>query len=290
MAPFLPDDVLRGILRHLQPSCLIRASLVCKHWRGVVTDPCFLRRVVRAPVIGVFLNNPFFRANFIPVAAASAPTGVPGSLLRPPAVPWFVHDCRRGLVLLRNHARILVWDPASDDRVALPQPPVCNRFFSDFSTALLRGPNDEDGGSSIFCVAMAFIEDGVATGAWASHVTARAPASYVLWKEMPGAVVGEAAHWLLNGCRVLKLHAGGQQQQSSMTVLEPRDVPAVNEDNVQLMRTHDGELGLAAVTGLALRLWTLTRTGDQAVPSWTPCRTIRFDESLLGPRRGPSCL
>jgi hypothetical protein len=196
-----------------------------KHWRGVVvTDPCFLRRV-RAPVIGVFLNNPFFGANFIPAAAASAPNGVPGSLLRPPAVPWFVHDCRRGLVLLCNKARILVWDPASDDRVAVPQPPVCDRFFSGFSTALLRGPNDEDGESnSRFCVAMASIEDRVATGAvfssdtgaWGSHVTALAPDSYVLWKEMPGAVVGEAAHWWLNGCRVLELHAGGQQQQASM--------------------------------------------------------------------------
>ncbi|CAL4991293.1 unnamed protein product [Urochloa decumbens] len=54
------DDLLGEILLRVppQPSSLPRVSLVCKHWRRVVSDPWFLRRFcahhMKAPLLGFF--------------------------------------------------------------------------------------------------------------------------------------------------------------------------------------------------------------------------------------------
>jgi hypothetical protein len=56
----LHEDMLREILLRLppRPSSLLHASEVCKHWRGLVTDPRFLRRFRahqgKPPLLGVF--------------------------------------------------------------------------------------------------------------------------------------------------------------------------------------------------------------------------------------------
>ncbi|CAD6272396.1 unnamed protein product [Miscanthus lutarioriparius] len=46
-APELVDDLVCEILLRIpagQPECLVRASLVCKSWRHVISDPAFRRR------------------------------------------------------------------------------------------------------------------------------------------------------------------------------------------------------------------------------------------------------
>jgi hypothetical protein len=46
-APELVDDLVGEILLRIpagQPACLVRASLVCKSWRHVISDPAFRRR------------------------------------------------------------------------------------------------------------------------------------------------------------------------------------------------------------------------------------------------------
>ncbi|WVZ50341.1 hypothetical protein U9M48_001601 [Paspalum notatum var. saurae] len=59
-SPLEVDDLLREILLRVppQPSALPRASLVCKRWRRVVTDPRFLRCFCahhrKAPLVGYF--------------------------------------------------------------------------------------------------------------------------------------------------------------------------------------------------------------------------------------------
>ncbi|CAL4900151.1 unnamed protein product [Urochloa decumbens] len=45
--PELVDDLIGEILLRLkpgEPGCLVRASLVCKPWRRLVSDPAFRRR------------------------------------------------------------------------------------------------------------------------------------------------------------------------------------------------------------------------------------------------------
>ncbi|KAF8720087.1 hypothetical protein HU200_024865 [Digitaria exilis] len=45
--PELVDDLIGEILLRVEPvepACLVRASLVCKPWRRIVSDPAFRRR------------------------------------------------------------------------------------------------------------------------------------------------------------------------------------------------------------------------------------------------------
>lgn len=80
---FQPDDVLREILLRLppQPSSLLRAASVSKHWRAITADPRFLRRYRAhhggggAPILGVLHNNP--RAEGRIVAAGDPPERIP---------------------------------------------------------------------------------------------------------------------------------------------------------------------------------------------------------------------
>jgi hypothetical protein len=57
------DDLLREILLRLptQPSSLLRASLVCKRWLGLVKDPRFLCRFRahhgKPPLLGFFIDD-----------------------------------------------------------------------------------------------------------------------------------------------------------------------------------------------------------------------------------------
>lgn len=154
--------------------------------------------------------------------------------------------------------RIVVWDPMSHENHLVTRPPasVCDRFFYGLGMVLLPedGGGDDNAAGRGFRVAVALVEEGVAvgavyssgTGAWANHViTAPAPASSrVLWKEKPGAVVGDTVYSLLNDDRVLslELRAGGQQV---LSVLEPAagNVPSVYAQNAQLMTATAAPLG-----------------------------------------------
>lgn len=291
MVPPLPDDLIREILLRLppQPSSLLRASLVCKHWRSLVTDPRFTQRL-RASVLGVFFNNPPVPfPTFVP--AGDPPDRIPDSRFHPPGHSWLIRDCRRGRALLQNSKDLLVWDPLSPETHLVPRPPtsVCSRFFDGFGAVLLR--EDDDVASRSFRVAIALVNAGIAlasvyssdTGSWAYPVTAAAPTpSRVPWKEKPGAVVGDTVYWLLNDDRVLSLElytAGGGLPV--LTVLEPRNVPTVHAQNAQLMTTPDCMLGLASLTTSAMRLWTLEIDDDgHGTTSWTLRRTVLLDALL----------
>uniref|UniRef100_A0A0A9GSW0 F-box domain-containing protein n=1 Tax=Arundo donax TaxID=35708 RepID=A0A0A9GSW0_ARUDO len=85
--PSLPDDVISEILLRLphdDPSSLLRATLVCKLWLRIASDPHFLRRLRGlnpAPAILGFFRGP--RAPcFTAVTAAAfstAATAAPSS-------------------------------------------------------------------------------------------------------------------------------------------------------------------------------------------------------------------
>ncbi|CAO2180476.1 unnamed protein product [Urochloa humidicola] len=305
MAPFVPDDLLLQVFLRLprQPSCLLRASLVCKRWRGLVADPRFLRQL-RAPLLGVFLNIPPARACFFP--AGDPPDRVPASRFHRPPLPWLVRASRRGRVLLcDNGARFLVWDPVTNAQLFVPAPPVTTDdghylYSYGFGAVLLRGDDVTD---TSFRVAVAFVQAGVAfaavyssdTGAWAEahHVVvtaqdASAPASgSIPWVETPGAAAGDAVYWLLDNERLLslELHAGGGGGPRALAVAEPRNAWRAHGRNVKLMRTPGGELGLAAVTSTELRLWALEEAPDgSGAVSWTLHRTVLLDTLLPGAR------
>ncbi|TVU06349.1 hypothetical protein EJB05_49558, partial [Eragrostis curvula] len=132
------DDLLCEFLLCLppQPSSLPRASLVCKRWRRLVTDPGFRIRFRarhrKPPLIGVFEDQfgyHFFRSVMDP------PDLIPAERFLPPLGDddtdglevldqWRIFGCRHGCVLLFNRKRneIVLWDPLTGDFRAVAVP------------------------------------------------------------------------------------------------------------------------------------------------------------------------
>uniref|UniRef100_A0A0E0B7P9 F-box domain-containing protein n=1 Tax=Oryza glumipatula TaxID=40148 RepID=A0A0E0B7P9_9ORYZ len=161
------DDLLSEILLHLppRPSSLPRASLVCKRWRRLVTDPAFHRRF-RArhrnppPLIGVFedyLGYPFFRSVLDP------PDLIPRERFRlrlaeDEGGQWHFYGCRHGRLLLFNRAKneIVVWVPDTGDhrQVAVP-PEIDGKEKIIWNGAVLSAATADDGPFRVVLVGVA---------------------------------------------------------------------------------------------------------------------------------------
>ncbi|CAN6171617.1 unnamed protein product [Urochloa humidicola] len=131
--PVLVDDAVEEILLRLppaDPALLLRAALVCKRWRRIVSSPAFHRRFREfhrsAPMLGIFCRvfHPEFSGHrFVPTSAFSCP---PLAECRP---SWSVVDSRHGRVLVdtsdfySERNALVVWDPISDEQRRLPAPP-----------------------------------------------------------------------------------------------------------------------------------------------------------------------
>ncbi|RLN03302.1 hypothetical protein C2845_PM13G10540 [Panicum miliaceum] len=131
--PLDGEDILREILVRLptEHSSLPRASLVCKQWLRVISNPAFLRRY-RAHhgeplLLGVFVDNwgyPLFRS------IHDSPDRILRERFLLPVdewVPgqWGPDSCRHGRVLVFNQSRneAIVWDPATGERLYIAAPP-----------------------------------------------------------------------------------------------------------------------------------------------------------------------
>jgi hypothetical protein len=133
--PELTDDAVEEILLHLppgDPACLARASLVCKRWRRLLSDPAFRRRYRLSHGTRPFLG-------FIHVLKGDAPYAsrfVSTSGLRPAArdLPgWLVLDCRHGRALFATSSSpnvgshgdgavsLVVWNATTNEQRHLPR-------------------------------------------------------------------------------------------------------------------------------------------------------------------------
>uniref|UniRef100_K4A149 F-box domain-containing protein n=1 Tax=Setaria italica TaxID=4555 RepID=K4A149_SETIT len=88
----LPDDAVGEILRRLppdEPACLVRASLVCKSWRLLISEPDFLLRYHELH----------------------------------PTPLWLGFNCHHDRVLLHtmDPTCLVVWDPITNDKHFLPE-------------------------------------------------------------------------------------------------------------------------------------------------------------------------
>uniref|UniRef100_A0A8R7UNB3 F-box domain-containing protein n=1 Tax=Triticum urartu TaxID=4572 RepID=A0A8R7UNB3_TRIUA len=132
-APLDDENLLPEILLRLppQPSSLPRASLVCKRWRSLASDPGFLRRFRihhrrNPPLLGCFVQE-LHGISFLP--ALEAPNRVPPGRLSLEAAHlcrFRLLNCRHGFVLIYDGTRhqFLVWDPITGDQhhLAIPAP------------------------------------------------------------------------------------------------------------------------------------------------------------------------
>ncbi|CAN6212986.1 unnamed protein product [Urochloa humidicola] len=147
--PELTADLIGEIVLRLPPSdpaCLVRASLICNLWRGIISDRTFPRRYREfhrtAPVLGFFQNfyhGPNgYNLRFIPITGASP-------IPQPESNPFrssLVLDSRHGRVLLRDMDggfKFAVWDPISGHRQQLPEPSITYSYISPYNAAVLCG-------------------------------------------------------------------------------------------------------------------------------------------------------
>ncbi|CAO2149773.1 unnamed protein product [Urochloa humidicola] len=130
-SPLDDDDLLGEILLRMsrQPSSLPRLSLVCKHWRRIVSDPWFLRRFcayhLKAPLLGFFeqhhdendfVFNPIMEPpDRIPPQRFSLGRALAGT---GPGDQLLLRGCR--------HGRVILTDMSSSSRSSSNTVFVCN--------------------------------------------------------------------------------------------------------------------------------------------------------------------
>ncbi|KAI4986307.1 hypothetical protein ZWY2020_018937 [Hordeum vulgare] len=167
----LPDELVEEILLllpHDEPACLLRASLVCKTWTGIVSDRAFRRRLHELhgapPVLGFIHNwNDEVIPLFIPTIASSF------SLAAPHRQFWRAIDCRHGRALFISKPEgdgmqeLLLWEPITGVRQHVPVPTAYERTIFQPSAAVLcaaDGCDHRDCLGGPFCLVFVFsVED-----------------------------------------------------------------------------------------------------------------------------------
>ncbi|KAL6647774.1 hypothetical protein ACP70R_015211 [Stipagrostis hirtigluma subsp. patula] len=288
----LMDELVAEILVRVppdEPAHLVRAALVSKAWRRLLSDPAFLRRYRsfhRAPPLLGFLHNHYTGGagsvpSFIPTAPASPfPQRVFGH------ANWTALDCRHGRVLFHisgGWLNLIVWDPITGDRHALPEPSVpCGGCYNAAVLCAVRGCDHLDCHGGPFVVVLAgngstgrFLQALVYSseaGAWNASAYL-GPGYYLTCK--PSAVIRDDIFFVLVPWdTILRYNLG----KNCLSIIHPPEAHEY-EGGVALMPVEDGSLGLASVKWSRLCLWS--RNADtQEVSGWVKCRAIGLDRLI----------
>ncbi|XP_037454301.1 putative F-box/kelch-repeat protein At3g17280 [Triticum dicoccoides] len=303
-APLDDDDLLSEILLRLppQPSSLPRASLVCRRWRVLVSDPRFARRFRlhhrRNPPLLGFLHIGFRTRELSFLPALEPPNRVPPGRFSlkfgGDGDPFALLGCRHGLVLVYHASckQILVWDPVTADQHRIAVPP---RFARDdvISGAVLRAAGD----AQHFHVALTVLDDedkqhrralacvySSETGLWGDLVSTLLPceasASMRLISCKAAVLVRNSLYWVLFGNLDGFLEFDLERQVLAV-IRMPMDLVAKGSYDICVMQAEDGGLGLFCVLQLdyIAQLWK-RKTDCHGVASWVLGRTIELDKLI----------
>uniref|UniRef100_A0A453N347 F-box domain-containing protein n=1 Tax=Aegilops tauschii subsp. strangulata TaxID=200361 RepID=A0A453N347_AEGTS len=300
-APLDDDDLLSEILLRLppQPSSLPRASLVCKRWRGLVSDPGFFRRFRlrhrrNPPLLGFFDR---YGAPFRP--ALKAPNRVPPERFSlqhdEDEMHSFSHGCRHGLVLislLKRH-QVLVWDPVTGDQHRIPFPPPFDTATALVNAAVLRDAGDVQHFQVVLAVAGTDAEYHTRalacmysskTGLWGNLVSTPIPYQANGYR-IPTLVYtddavldGDSLYWKLVG-NLIGILEFDLKKQTLAVIQVPVDI--LEGNSLQVMRAEGGGLGLLFVSNsdYTARLWK-RKTNRHGVASWELARSIDLGKLL----------
>ncbi|KAJ1287620.1 hypothetical protein BS78_02G024100 [Paspalum vaginatum] len=268
------DDAVAEILLRLppdDPACLVRASLVCKSWRRILSDPAFprlYREFHRTPPLLGFLHGSVYTSSGR-VSCRFVPATTRSPSLRPP-LECPALDCRHGRVLLHKvygtRGALAVWDPITGDRKVLPEPDLVRPSHSYSGVVLCAAVGcdhrDCHGGAFLVVFVGNTNSNAVAGGpvAWAYSSEAAAwsaPVSLDLGQDPSdatgrSAIVGDGLYFLLGrGTAILRYDLA----KHGLSVI---DSPCVSTKPMVLMAMEDddGSLGLAGVLGSTLHLWS----------------------------------
>ncbi|CAM0947724.1 unnamed protein product [Alopecurus aequalis] len=306
LSPLDDDDLLAEILLRLpaEPSSLPHASLVCKRWRSLVSDPEFTRRFHlrhrrNPPLLGCFVQH--WRPGLCFVPTMDAPNRVPPERFS----SQFNNDslvlgCRHGLVLLLDASgeQVLVWDPVNADKHCIPVPA---RFAkTDFHGAVLRSTGDVQHFQVVLAVAVAVADDtdkqhrqalaciySSQTGVWGDLVSALLPPkaptsdlSIVVSLDKPAVLADNSLYWILITKDLVGILEFDLETKNLAVIQAPVDVThGIHKYTV--MRTEGGGLGFLFLSkyDCITQLWKrITDCGG--VSSWVLARTIEMDKLL----------
>ncbi|TVU18989.1 hypothetical protein EJB05_35112, partial [Eragrostis curvula] len=289
------DDILREILLRLPPlpSSLPRASAVSKRWRRLVSDPHFARSF-RAhhrtpPLLGFFA---YHSGTLAFTSALDPPDRIPPARFtlapRPGRRLCFL-GCRHGLALLLDWALLeaVVWDPITGRQHCIEFPPEfkvdTENYF--YNGAVLGPAGDNDGDDRHFRLVLvrAHIQGMLASaclyesksGKWGSITSTAVPSTNLFESSV---LVGNALYWLLSRSNdLLKFDLDRQ----ALTVIQ-KLAGAANSTDLscfQVLRTHNGELGLAVLSEHTLRVWRSIVSSDGVV-RWVLRKTVDLGKLL----------
>ncbi|KAF8776629.1 hypothetical protein HU200_003353 [Digitaria exilis] len=286
--PELIDDAAAEIFVHLppdEPAHLIRASLVCRQWRRIITDGAFLRRYRAShgvpPLLGFVCNlaarvDTITSPRFFPTAGPSI-VPMPAFLGSSKAL-----DCGHGRVLLGpfdddTMARLVVLDPITGDHQ------IPRGYYTAAVFCAARGCAHLNcrGGPYRVVVAGAASSAG---GAMRAHLYSSEAAAWVASARLipcphvrrkPAAVVGDDVYFQLMFADDMILRYDMGRNRLS-TFHPPADA---KEGGIVLLSMADGSLGLAGVRGSRLCLWS-TDASPEGIAGWVRCKSIELMEKI----------
>ncbi|KAF7081944.1 hypothetical protein CFC21_085840 [Triticum aestivum] len=281
------DNLLAEILVRLppKPSSLPRASAVCKRWRGILSDPEFLKRFRKhhrkPPLLGFFEG---YANRFAPVM--DSPDRITASCFSMPKSSTRYNDhreymgCRHGLAVLVNkqERKTFVWDPLTGRQHSVDFPPGLDDAFAG-NFCMWRGAvlcaDAEDGHVHGDCFSSPFklvllccggyntqafcsVYDSV-SGVWGGVFSTAISRTISLLR--PSILVGDALCWLISGGDILVFDFKCQ----SLDVIEKPAFCYVTDGCFQILRMEGGGLGLAVLLDLTIQLWERKSNSDGVV-------------------------
>jgi hypothetical protein len=294
--PTLTDDLISDeIFLRLppdNPASLVRASIVCKSWRRLLSNPNFFSGYCafhRAPPLLGFLHNQYdydddsHIPKFVHIMA-TPPISLP--LLDDLNYSWAL-DCRHGRVLIYDAepSILIVCDPITGDCKHVPMPDYPYEGFNAAVLCAVDGCNHLKCSGGIFHLVLKAtdIDDNdvswVAvysskTGMWSVPVSIHIkpvlnPFSIV----QRSLVMGDVVYFPhVYGQSVLKYDMGKH-------VLSVMTLPQLYKENMVLVAAEDDKLGIAGLDGYYLRLWWLQDI-DGDLAEWVPGRVIELDTMI----------
>jgi hypothetical protein len=308
--PLEDDDLLSEILLRLppRPSSLPRASVVCKRWHGLASDPGFFRRFRRhhrrsPPLLGFFRR---YELTFVPTL--EDPDRVPPgrfSLHRGDGDRFMSLGCRHGLVLVVNFTprQMLVWDPVTGDQHRLAIPPGIATHSGNMiiTGAVLRAR----GGGAHFQVVLTVADNqdkqrrralacvySSETCLWGDLISTPLPLGVprsdqptvedfanvptLVFTGKPAVLAGNFLYWVLVG-NFQGILEFDLEKQSLAVIRVPKHM--LENFHFWNMRPEGGSLGLLFSKDSTIQLWK-RNTGCDGVASWALGRTIELEKLL----------